>query len=138
MNGSMPCMSTYRLPLHADASVARAVAPQNSNPGPWQTRAKLHLCESSHSKEAMHGSGALISVHCPQLRIPQRQVPVAVLLVLVHCNVEGAVHGAKLVQFLLNLDALKHVFSIEVQMAGGLPHLCFGHMRRVQQLVAIF
>lgn len=66
-------------------------------------RRESHLCEASDSKQAVHGARALISVHRAQLRIAQGQVPVAVLLVLVHSNVERAVHRAQLVQLLLNL-----------------------------------
>ncbi len=62
-----------------------------------------HLCEASDSKQAVHGARALISVHGAQLCIAQGQVPVAVLLVLVHSNVERAVHWPQLVQLLLNL-----------------------------------
>lgn len=53
-----------------------------------------HLGKTPHSEEAMHGSGALISVDSSKLSKAQRQVPIAVLLVLVHGNVEGTVHGA--------------------------------------------
>lgn len=65
---------------------------------------KQYLCEASHSEETMHGSGALVSVHCAQLSISQRQISVTVLLVLVHCNVEGAVHGPQLVHLLFYLQ----------------------------------
>lgn len=64
-----------------------------------------YLSEPSDSEQAMHGSGALISVHSAQLSKAQRQVPVAVLLVLIHSNVEGAVHGAQLVHLLLHLHS---------------------------------
>ena len=66
-------------------------------------RRDSHLCEASDSKQAVHGARALISVHCAQLCIAQGQVPVAVLLVLVHSNVERAVHWPQLVQLLLYL-----------------------------------
>lgn len=62
-----------------------------------------YLREPSDSEQAMHGSGALVSVHGTQLGKAQRQVSVAVLLVLVHSNVEGAVHGAQLIHLLLHL-----------------------------------
>ena len=65
----------------------------------------MYLCEASDSEQAMHGSGALISVHCAQLSIPQWEVSVAVLLVLVDCNVEGAVHWPQLIHFLFHLHA---------------------------------
>lgn len=63
----------------------------------------VYLSEPSDSEQAMHGSGALISVNSTQLGKAQWQVPVAVLLVLVHCNVERAVHGAQLIHLLLHL-----------------------------------
>ena len=66
-------------------------------------RRDSHLCEASDSKQAVHGARALISVHRAQLCVAQGQVPVAVLLVLVHSNVERAVHWPQLVQLLLNL-----------------------------------
>ena len=57
----------------------------------------MYLSETAHSKQAMHGAGPLISVHSPKFCKAQRQIPVAVLLVLVHRDVEGAVHGPQLV-----------------------------------------
>ena len=41
-----------------------------------------HLCEAAHAEEAVHGAGALVTVHSAQLRPPLGQVPVGVLPLL--------------------------------------------------------
>ena len=62
-----------------------------------------YLSKPSDSEQAMHRSRALISVDSAQLGKAQWQVPIAVLLVLVHCNVERAVHRAQLIHLLFDL-----------------------------------
>ena len=83
-------------------------------------RLSVYLGEAPDSEQAVHGSRALISVHSPQLGKAQGQVPVAVLLVFVNCNVEGAVHGAQLIHLLFYLQPIAACQSVR-----GMPVLCW-------------
>ena len=65
----------------------------------------VYLSKPSDSEQAMHRSRALISVDSAQLGKAKWQVPVAVMLVLIHCNVERAVHRAQLIHLLLDLHS---------------------------------
>mmetsp|Transcript_13757 Transcript_13757/g.22512 ORF Transcript_13757/g.22512 Transcript_13757/m.22512 type:complete len:212 (+) Transcript_13757:707-1342(+) len=84
---------------------------------------RIVLREPPHAEQAVHGARPLVPIHRAHLRITNGQIAVAVIPVLVHRHMEGAVHGLKLVHLLLHRHGLVHVLSVEVRVSRGLPQV---------------
>ena len=95
------------------------------------------LGEAAHPHQAVQGAGALVAVDRAQFTPADGELAVAVLVGVEHPDVEGAVHRLELVQNLVDLHGGIHVLAVEIEVAGGLPQILAGDVRRVQQLVAV-
>ena len=65
----------------------------------------------------------------------QGQLSVRVQPILVGQHIEGAVHRPELVLLRFNRHRVKHVVSIEIKVARGLPQVEVGNMGRVEQVI---
>ena len=97
---------------------------------------RVILREAAHAEQAVEHAGALIAVDRAQLAQAHRQIAVAVLLILINQDVEGAVHRLELVFGVVQLHAREHVGGVKIGVAGGLPEIEARHVRRVHQRVA--
>ena len=99
------------------------------------------MCASSwvnppHAQQPVHHARALVAVNRAELAQPDRQIAVAAQLVLVDQDVERAVHRPELVFDVVELHRLEHVVRVEIRVAGGLPQVVFGDVRREDETVA--
>ena len=83
----------------------------------------------------MHCAAPLVAVHGAHLRPADGQVTVGEVPILVHGDVERAVHGLELVDLVLHLHGLVHVLAVEISVPARLPQVQFADVRRVQQVV---
>ena len=90
---------------------------------------RIVLREAAHPHQAVEHPGALVPVHCPELGIAQRKVPVAAQPRLVDHNMEWTVHRFELIIHPLHLHGRKHVFPVVLGMTAGLPEIQTRDMR---------
>mmetsp|Transcript_22390 Transcript_22390/g.50453 ORF Transcript_22390/g.50453 Transcript_22390/m.50453 type:complete len:493 (-) Transcript_22390:197-1675(-) len=99
-----------------------------------------HMCivlgKTSHAKEAGESARPLVAVDCSQLRPADGQLAVGALGVLVHEDMEGAVHGLDLVDLLLNVHLVEHALRVELEVSRLLPQIHVGDVGAVHQLVS--
>ena len=67
------------------------------------------LGKAADPQQPMHGARTLIAIHIAQLRIANRQIPVALGRILVDKNVEGTVHRLHPVIGVVQLHRREHV-----------------------------
>ncbi len=95
---------------------------------------RVILCETAHSEHPVQDSALFIAVDSPELREPNREIPVAAHRGLVDLDVPGAVH--RLDDKLLVLDVENvHVCAVIVVVPGGLPQRAAGDVWRGHELV---
>ena len=110
-----------------------------------QDDVRIVLLELPHAGEAGEHAGGLVPVQHVLRVVPDRQLPVAVLLHLVEEVVRGAVHRLErerraLVDVLLlrlRVEHQEHVLAVLAPVAAPLPEHLVEHERRLDLLVAV-
>jgi hypothetical protein len=94
------------------------------------------LGEAADSQQAVKHAAALVAVDGAEFGEAYGKIAVAAQLGFIDEDVARAVHGLQLVIGLFDLDGTKHVFAIEIGVAGGFPQVESHDVRRVDQVVA--
>ena len=92
----------------------------------------------AHARQAAQLAGFLVAPHRAELGNAQRQLAIAVLLVLVDLDVVRAVHRPQDELLIARLHDREHRVLVVVPVAGGLVHVDFGGVGRDDVLVAAF
>ena len=94
------------------------------------------LREPAHTQQPVQHAGALVAVDGAQLGHTDGQVAVAAEGVLVHLDVERAVHRLHVVVLPVDVHRRVHVLGVEVEVAARLPERRLADVRRVDDVIA--
>ncbi len=94
------------------------------------------LGEAAHAQQAVHDAGALVAIDGAELAVARGQIAVGLERVLVDEDVERTVHGLHAVFRVVQFHGGEHVLRVVAGVAGGLPEVGAGDVRREDERVA--
>lgn len=86
----------------------------------------------------MKRTRSLVTIHCSKFGPAERKIAVGTQIALEHQTMKWTIHGLDLVLLVFHIHLIKHVGSVELEMARSLPQINIRDVGSVNDIVSVF